>query len=673
MKKLFLLFSIILVALLLSVDAFAHQAFTLVSSEKKIIKETDLADLEKSQTAAKRENANLSFAEKEIRLIALTGPEDDMLSYRIQGVRNPNLVVPSGATLRILFVNADVDMRHDILFGHVAGDFPIAPDITGTAGSTKLTAKAEDGTLQAEEIVVKAGEDGAFKYFCAVRGHAKGGMWGNILVGVKPGANLKTAEKTVHVHSADEEKDDRQHADENKPHVHGEEKKSELKSQSTKPSAKKPDEEINHQHGEYNQPNAENASEISGAHRGAVMRSSVNLGEPMTRESSGTAWMPDSTPMYSWMKMYSGGAMLMLHGNMFFRYTQVGSNRDVSIAGKGSRARFDAPSMLMAMYSKPISENSQIGFRGMMSLDPIIERGYGYPLLYQSGELYRGEPIHDRQHPHDFFSELSASYSYKFDDKSSAYLYVGYPGEPALGPPTFMHRVSGMNNPDAPLGHHWQDATHITYGVVTAGYTYDKVKFEASAFNGTEPDENRWAFDAPRLNSFSGRLSFNPTKEWSFQVSHGYLRNPERAEPEIKILRKTTASAVYNKKLSDDRNLAAAFVWGQNYAEGERTNAYLFEADYQFHKNAIFGRIESVAKSGHELVLDEADEHDIFRVGAYSIGYVREIYRGKGLDLGLGAAVTFNTNPPSLIPYYGGTSHQGWQVFFRVRPSAMNH
>lgn len=198
----------------------------------------------------------------------------------------------------------------------------------------------------------------------------------------------------------------------------------------------------------------------------------------------------------------------------------------------------------------------------MFSLDPAIERGYGYPLLYQSGELYKGQPIHDRQHPHDLISELAVSYSYKFNDKRSFYLYAGLPAEPALGPPMYLHRVSGMNNPDAPIGHHWQDATHITYGVVTAGYSFGKVKFEASAFNGTEPDENRWNFDRPRLNSFSGRLSVNPTKNWSLQISQGYLRNPERSEPEVRILRKTIASAIYNKKFDDEHNWETSLVWG---------------------------------------------------------------------------------------------------------------
>jgi hypothetical protein len=168
-------------------------------------------------------------------------------------------------------------------------------------------------------------------------------------------------------------------------------------------------------------------------------------------------------------------------------------------------------------------------------------------------------------------------------------------------------------------------------------------------------------------------LSFNPTDEWAFQISHGYLKNPEPSEPDLKILRRTTASAIYNKKFGVDRNWANSFVWGQNHGNGERTNAFLFESDFQFRKNSIFGRAELVQKSGHELVLEEADEHDVFWVGAYSIGYMRELYEKNGLHVGLGAQATFYQNPSGLIPYYSGTNHQGWQIFMRFRPSPMNH
>lgn len=652
----------VIVAVALSVNAYAHEAFTLVSSEKKTIKSGELAQLEKTGTKGTATGTNLTFAGKEIRLVVLTGPEDDMLSYRIQGIRNPNLVVPAGTVLRILFVNVDADMRHDIRFGHVVGEFIETPEITETAGSTKLTGRGETDVLQAEEVVLKASSNGAFRYFCSVRGHAKGGMWGNIFVGVAPGANVKMPEKMEHVHSADEDKDEHDHAH----------------PQASPTPEKKPDEHQQHampEHGDHAM--AEDKPAPMGHDHSAgsghtEMRSSINIADPMSREGSGTSWIPDGSPTYGYMKMYSDGSSLMLHGVAFLRYTSVGSDRDVSAAGKGSRSRFDAPTMLMAMYSKPINERSQIGLRAMMSLDPLIERGYGYPLLYQSGELYRGEPIHDRQHPHDFISELAATYSYKFDDKNSIFFYAGLPGEPALGPPMYLHRPSGMNNPDAPIGHHWQDASHITWGVVTAGFTHDKFKFEASAFNGTEPDENRWAFDSPKLNSFSGRFSFNPTKEWSFQISHGYLKHPERSEPELKVIRRTTASALFQKWIGGNGDrLAATFVWGRNSSDQGNSNSFLFESNYEFDKNAVFGRVEWVQKNAHELVLDEPHPAGNLLVGAYSIGYLRDIVKDKGIDVGIGGMATFNTNPSSISNFYGGTTHGGWQLFVRFRPSRL--
>ena len=680
MKKLFLLS--VLIFACGAINAFAHEPFTLVASEKKSINLHDLIEIEKTRTLGAKENSSLIFTETEIRLVVKTGPEDDMLSYRIQGVRNPNLIVPAGAVLKILFVNSDSDMRHDIRFGHIMKDFDIAVDIAETVGTERLEHAAEDETMQAQEITLKAAENGAYKYFCSVRGHAKGGMWGNIFVGVKPDAQMKMPEKNPHVHSADEDHDQMnmpmpsatpEKKPDAMPDMNIDDKsgdKSDAMAEMDHGDHKMP--EMNHDdHNMKNMPGMNHGATDHGGHNMAMMKSVVDAGAPMSRESSGTAWMPDSTPMYMKMKTFADGGMLMFHGNMFFRYTDIGSRRDASVGGKGSRGRFDAPSMLMAMYSRPLSNKSQLGLRVMMSLDPFIERGYGYPLLYQSGEVFRGEAIHDRQHPHDFFSEISATYSYKVSENQSVYFYAGFPGEPALGPPTFMHRMSAMNNPDAPIGHHWQDSTHITWGVVTAGYNFGKFKMETSAFKGEEPDENRWNFDRPKLDSYSGRISFNPNKEWAFQFSYGYLKNPEPSEPDLKILRRMTASAIYNKSFSRDKNWSNSFVWGQNYGNGERSNAFLFESNYDFKKNSIFGRAELVEKSGHELALDEIDEHNLYNVGAYSVGYLREIYNDKNFNIGLGAQLTINNNPPSLVPYYGGTTHSGWQIFMRVRPSAM--
>jgi len=397
------------------------------------------------------------------------------------------------------------------------------------------------------------------------------------------------------------------------------------------------------------------------------MHSSINLADPMNREGSGTSWLPDSSPMYGKMFMFDGD-MLMLHGAIFPRYTNVSTRRGDD--------RIDAPNWIMAMYSHPLRDSAQIGARLMMSLDPLTEGGRGYPLLFQTGESWHDQPLHDRQHPHDLFDELSVSLSQKFDHDLSTYFYFGYPGEPALGPPTFMHRPSAMDNPDAPLGHHWQDSTHVTFGVATAGLVWSRfggIKIEGSVFTGREPDENRYDFDRPRFDSYTGRISWNPTQNLALQFSHGYIKSPEALEPDLKRHR-TTASAVYNLPLGNDSNWSNTFVWGQNHDTGEgTTQSFLIESDYQRGRDTVYLRWERVEKSGHELVLDPPDESRIFPVSGYTIGYVRDLSHGNGLDIGLGTQFTINDRPDRLDRYYGDDLGYAFQFFLRIRPSLHGH
>jgi hypothetical protein len=201
----------------------------------------------------------------------------------------------------------------------------------------------------------------------------------------------------------------------------------------------------------------------------------------------------------------------------------------------------------------------------------------GYPLLFATGETANGRaPLIDRQHPHDLFMELSGSYSYKLSDTNSAFVYFGLPGEPALGPPAFMHRFSGMDIPEAPITHHWLDSTHITYGVFTAGYVWDKVKIEGSAFRGREPDQHRYDIETPGIDSVSSRLSWNPIPDLSAQVSWGYLKSPEQLQPNVNENR-ITASLIYNKPF-DDNNWATTFAWGRKINRpGHTLDGFLLE------------------------------------------------------------------------------------------------
>jgi hypothetical protein len=136
------------------------------------------------------------------------------------------------------------------------------------------------------------------------------------------------------------------------------------------------------------------------------------------------------------------------------------------------------------------------------------------------------------------------------DEDSSVFIYGGLPGEPAFGPPAFMHRMSAMDSPEAPLTHHWFDSTHITFGVLTAGVTHGDWKFEGSRFRGREPDEDRYDIETGELDSSSLRVSWNPTANWSFQASWADITSPEALEPDEDEER-WSVSGIYTQPLAE--------------------------------------------------------------------------------------------------------------------------
>ena len=207
----------------------------------------------------------------------------------------------------------------------------------------------------------------------------------------------------------------------------------------------------------------------------------------MTREASGTSWQPESTAHEGIHKVL-GDWSVMVHGYADGVYDRQGGPR-------GGEKGF-SESMFMVMGQRALGPGT-LGLRAMGSLDPAMGPS-GYPLLLQTGETGDGNTgLVDRQHPHDFFMELAASYSYALGDDSSVFGYLGLPGEPALGPPAFMHRFSGMDDPEAPITHHWLDSTHVSFGVATVGLVWRDWKLEGSTFRGREPDKFRWETQKP--------------------------------------------------------------------------------------------------------------------------------------------------------------------------------
>ncbi len=395
------------------------------------------------------------------------------------------------------------------------------------------------------------------------------------------------------------------------------------------------------------------------------MSHAFSLNLPMSRNGSGTAWLPDASPMYGIM-IHSKKWMYMLHGNIALRYTvQNLNNKDL----RGGEI-FDAPNWLMFMGQRKVGDNGLFRFNTMLSADRLTEGGAGYPLLFQTGESWQGKPLIDRQHPHDLFSELSVGYTYAFSKKSDLSFYLAYPGEPALGSVAFMHRPSALANPDAPISHHWNDGTHITFGVATIGYRFDKIKLEASSFTGREPDENRYSFDKPGFDSYSGRLSYNPTINWAFQVSQGWVKSPEFLHPEEDITR-TTASAIYTKKFGDEKFLNATALWGVNkHSDRKGQNAVLLEASLRQQKLVLYTRYEWTQKSAEELDLEQIDfnSHEAFSINAFSLGINYDLFSIDKIRFAGGGQFTIYHADNRLSPLYGNTPISG-QLFLRVYPS----
>ncbi|HEY2444381.1 MAG TPA: hypothetical protein VGI20_01405 [Rhizomicrobium sp.] len=398
-----------------------------------------------------------------------------------------------------------------------------------------------------------------------------------------------------------------------------------------------------------------NAQDMSGMNMPGMETSMPSTGifgpYPATRDASGTSWQPDSAEHHG-VHATADDWMLMGHAMLTGVYdTQSGPRGDDKAFLEG---------MLMGSARRNLDDSDTLNFRAMLSPDPFMGKS-GYPLLLATGETANGiTPLVDRQHPHDLFMELSGSYARAISNADSTFLYFGYPGEPALGPPTFMHRASGMDIPEAPITHHWLDSTHITFGVLTAGFVHHDVKLEISQFTGREPDQNRFDFDPIRLDSTSARVSWNPDANWALQASWGFLRNPEQLAPAINENR-WTASATYVRPLGERSSIATTLAWGlKQLSDGTELSGVLLETEYKpADPWTLFARAEW--EENDELLPDGAIE----RVGKLSLGAIHDWTVSEHWKLGLGGSFDFEFVPSTLGPAYGSDPH-GAMLFTRI-------
>ncbi len=360
---------------------------------------------------------------------------------------------------------------------------------------------------------------------------------------------------------------------------------------------------------------------------------------PAYGTGSGTARLPGADGRMTGVHLTSGDWMVMAHGYAWAAYTDQSGPRGDDMAF--------AQSMAMITADRDFG-GAKLQLRSMLSLEPLMGAG-GYPNLFATGETANGQSLVDRQHPHDLFMELAARVDIPVSENASLFLYGGPVAEPALGPSAFMHRRSSRYLPQAPITHHWFDSTHITYGVITAGYASSLFQIEGSAFRGREPDESRWDIETPKLDSWSVRATLTPTPNWALQVSHGRLKDPEALHPGQDEAR-TTASVQY----SDAKLSGLVAFSAKNRIPGQTLTAWLAEANWNpVGGHNLFGRIENVAND--ELFPDHSDPlHDTaFRVTRFEAGYAHRFRLTKDVNLALGGSVATFAKPAALDSAYG--------------------
>jgi hypothetical protein len=369
----------------------------------------------------------------------------------------------------------------------------------------------------------------------------------------------------------------------------------------------------------------------------------------LMQQASGTSANPAAAPMA--MRMWSMGKWnVMAHGAAFLESTEQ--------TGPRGRDKIFSTNWLMVSATRDIGGGALM-LRTMLSAEPATISDRLYPELFQTGETAFGKQIIDGQHPHDLFMELAFEYAHLFRD-AMLNLYVAPVGDPALGPVAFPHRTSAMEIPQAVIGHHFEDSTHIASNVITLGVTRGMWRVEASAFHGAEPDEDRWDLDGGKLDSGSVRIAFTPSPRWSMQTSTGYLGKPEKLEPGD--AKRTTASVSYTLPFRDGTWSSTA-LWGRIYKESHDATlgAWLAESTVQFlRRHHVSARYEVADKDElfphfHRTGKVERPALPVptFRVKALTAGYTFDAIVARGLTAGVGANYTWYAFPELLNGFYG--------------------
>jgi hypothetical protein len=383
----------------------------------------------------------------------------------------------------------------------------------------------------------------------------------------------------------------------------------------------------------------------------------------LMEESSGTSAQPRAWAM-PMVVTQTGGWQLSWMGQAFIVDVQQShvNTPPGNLQRGGDKLYSTNWGMLSARHSLA---GGTVMLRTMLSLEPATVTDRQYPELFQTGETAFGQPIANGQHPHNLFMEIGTQYAHSFG-KTTLNLYYAPVGDPALGPTAYPHRASAAELPQAALGHHYEDSTHIANNVTTAELAWRRLHLEAGGFYGREPGENRWTIDFGPMDSWTTRVTWLPAHDWQAQVSTARLHHPEAISAGDE--ERTTASVEY---AAGER--AASVIWGRDYKTAGRyaVNAVTAEGVLPLsHKNDLTARFEWSQRdelfAGQPAL--EATLPRWFDISAFTGGYMRRIGHWHDADFGIGAnATAYGIGAPANRALSNVYSDHPWGVSVALR------
>ncbi len=358
--------------------------------------------------------------------------------------------------------------------------------------------------------------------------------------------------------------------------------------------------------------------------------------------------------------------MLMLHGNAFA----------VGITESGSRARsaFAAPNMFMADIGTSLGANHYLNLDFMGTVERWTFPYQGYPELLQIGEANReGISFLDAQHPHSSpVMGLTFSDTIRFSQnaKDNIKVFFAPRGESTDGPIAFMHRQTGMVNPDAPLGHHvGQDVGHISSTVLGASLAIANTRIELSAFNGVEPEPDAVNLTLGKPNSAGFRVIQEFSPELTVMASAAFIKNPEPSDPDISSISRYSTSLYFHRVLSEDWKFHNTLIYGliTKLDHASSLSSFAEEFLWEGEHPRIWGRLEVLQRTGSELQIPSSSTGNLGKwIGALTLGYTHAVKKWESAELGLGGSVTLDRLPAEFLAAYGGQNPITGKIFIQL-------